>query len=513
MGGGDLNLKKSWHPGTFRNQENVWKREQAAQEEKKKLDQLRKEKAEEREREELQALNNGRINKSATRLEWMYTSAPGSQPEEISQDKEAFLLGKRRADKLVDQGAKVSDMSTAATFTRTSSTLYGSTANTVRDLQAKIRDDPLLAIKRREQASVQAVLSNPIRLKMLTESQNKKDKKKKKDKKDKKERKSKKERRSKDSDDSGVDEGRSRRDDRHDSSGSDTKADLPSKHAHDHQRPRHSESYTRKTSLSDRSPHRRNDSRSPSRPNHSSHRDEHNGSHRQHGRDVDRESKGGRQSLDRDRHHSRHRSPPSISPPRYSRRDSRHDSRSPPPRRSYHRTTPLTQGDRSRHDSSIHSNRSAHVRREPQEKSESSTALAGLADSTHVAVDTGIAAPSTKPVSTPSQSGPQNSYATYQKMQEEVRQQRLAAMQGNAQRLEMERGERVASSRIMERAEVEAEQNARRKRTRDGSGATAESSFEADMHRKAYMSSGATAADMIRRNQGFSERPSSSLVE
>jgi hypothetical protein len=41
MGGGDLNLKKSWHPGTFKNQEIVWKKEQKLIEEKKKLAQLR----------------------------------------------------------------------------------------------------------------------------------------------------------------------------------------------------------------------------------------------------------------------------------------------------------------------------------------------------------------------------------------------------------------------------------------------------------------------------------------
>ncbi|KAJ1962827.1 RNA-splicing factor, partial [Dispira parvispora] len=53
MGGGDLNMKKSWHPMTYRNQEKLWKAEQKAAEEQKKLEQLRKEKEEERELQDL----------------------------------------------------------------------------------------------------------------------------------------------------------------------------------------------------------------------------------------------------------------------------------------------------------------------------------------------------------------------------------------------------------------------------------------------------------------------------
>jgi hypothetical protein len=57
MGGGDLNLKKSWHPLTFKNMEQVWLAEKKAEEEKAKLDQLRKEIEEERTMQELKALH------------------------------------------------------------------------------------------------------------------------------------------------------------------------------------------------------------------------------------------------------------------------------------------------------------------------------------------------------------------------------------------------------------------------------------------------------------------------
>ena len=52
--GGDLNLKKEWHPGTFKNQEIVWKREQEVLAEERKVAILLKEKHDERLREELE---------------------------------------------------------------------------------------------------------------------------------------------------------------------------------------------------------------------------------------------------------------------------------------------------------------------------------------------------------------------------------------------------------------------------------------------------------------------------
>lgn len=50
MGGGDLNLKKSWHTQTIQNLERVWKAEKKDEEEKRKMEQLQKELREERSR-------------------------------------------------------------------------------------------------------------------------------------------------------------------------------------------------------------------------------------------------------------------------------------------------------------------------------------------------------------------------------------------------------------------------------------------------------------------------------
>ena len=46
--GGDLNLKKSWHTSLMSNQKRVWAEEKKALDERKKIDQVMKERAEER---------------------------------------------------------------------------------------------------------------------------------------------------------------------------------------------------------------------------------------------------------------------------------------------------------------------------------------------------------------------------------------------------------------------------------------------------------------------------------
>ncbi|KAL5535819.1 CWC25 [Sanghuangporus sanghuang] len=187
MGGGDLNMKKSWHPLLMKNQERVWLEEKKALEEKKKLDQLRKEKEEERQMQELQRLQEESTGRKRTeKLEWMYaTPATGSSANK--NDLEDYLLGKKRVDKLLiaDENEKVG--AAHKNF------IAVQNANTARDVASKIREDPLLAIKQQEQAAYQALMSNPLRLKEMQKKVGIRDKDKKyKDKKDKKDKKSKK---------------------------------------------------------------------------------------------------------------------------------------------------------------------------------------------------------------------------------------------------------------------------------------------------------------------------------
>lgn len=166
-----MNLKKSWHTGTLANQERVWKAEQKAEEEKRRVEQMLKEKKEEREKEDLRELQKqaGLIKRGAERVEWMYT-AP-NQKGIVDEEKEAFLLGKRRADKILRDAAKedadtlVRNGAESFDFSNTGINM----GNRHRDMQNKTRDDPLLAIKKREAASLRDRLDNPIALKRLKE--------------------------------------------------------------------------------------------------------------------------------------------------------------------------------------------------------------------------------------------------------------------------------------------------------------------------------------------------------
>lgn len=178
-----MNLKKSWHPQTLRNVERVWKAEQKADAESKKIEQLRKELEEERAREEMQkhAIDQGIAKKKGERVDWMYAAAGGNQV-----DHELYLLGKP-VDKAVDPMAQENEEDTLVAG---ASFMNDTGANTPNDLAAKVRDDPLFLIKRKEEEKRKELLNNPVKmkqLKMMLQANLEKSSKKKKEKKKKRE--------------------------------------------------------------------------------------------------------------------------------------------------------------------------------------------------------------------------------------------------------------------------------------------------------------------------------------
>lgn len=163
MGGGDLNLKKSWHPVLMSNQKKVWEEEKRALEERKRIDQMMKERAEERQVQELQELQEaagGR--KRQQRVDWMY-SGPSSGQQGTTEEMEGYLLGKRRIDGLLkgDENQKLEKAAKEDAF------MAVQTANTLRDTATKVREDPMLAIKRQEQAAYEAMMNDPVKRRML----------------------------------------------------------------------------------------------------------------------------------------------------------------------------------------------------------------------------------------------------------------------------------------------------------------------------------------------------------
>ncbi|KAM8947084.1 pre-mRNA-splicing factor CWC25 homolog [Pelodytes ibericus] len=188
MGGGDLNLKKSWHPQTLRNVEKVWKAEQRHEAEQKKIEELQKELREERAREEMQryAEDTGAVKKKDEKLDWMY-QGPGGM---VNRDE--YLLG-RPVDKFIlDKMQDPESGPSTETGLLPGSIFNASSATSSLDMATKIREDPLFMIRKREDEKKREVLKNPVKMKKIREllqtSLDKKSKKKKKDKKKRKRR-------------------------------------------------------------------------------------------------------------------------------------------------------------------------------------------------------------------------------------------------------------------------------------------------------------------------------------
>ena len=101
MGSGDLNMKKSWHPQRSGNLAATAKAEAEAIAERKKMQQRLHEIEEERRKEEIQkALEAAGGKRKLDRVEWMYAGPTDGQIGDAAES-EAYLLGKRRIDKLL----------------------------------------------------------------------------------------------------------------------------------------------------------------------------------------------------------------------------------------------------------------------------------------------------------------------------------------------------------------------------------------------------------------------------
>lgn len=145
--GGDLNLKKSWHPHLRKNQERVWKEEKSALEERKQIEKLRKEREEERQIEELQKLQESAGGRVVQRkVDWMY-AGPNGDGTGVTEEREGYLLGKRRVDDLLKDKDTQKLQKGAAVGVDAAS---GSAVEMPRDTQKKVLLDPLLMIQKQK---------------------------------------------------------------------------------------------------------------------------------------------------------------------------------------------------------------------------------------------------------------------------------------------------------------------------------------------------------------------------
>ncbi|XXH03110.1 COP9/signalosome complex subunit Csn2 [Hypoxylon texense] len=161
---GDLQLKKSYHPSLLKNQKRVYEEEKKALEERKKTEARIQEIKEERAKEELQrqlAVSGGRT--VVDRVEWMY-QGPSDGQNGTAEELEGYLLGKRRIDNILTKGSDHENLKKSA---GAESFMALQNANTERDTAIKIREDPLLAIKKQEQAAYEAMMNDPIKRRQL----------------------------------------------------------------------------------------------------------------------------------------------------------------------------------------------------------------------------------------------------------------------------------------------------------------------------------------------------------
>ncbi|XP_051554386.1 pre-mRNA-splicing factor CWC25 homolog [Myxocyprinus asiaticus] len=186
MGGGDLNLKKSWHPQTLKNIERVWKAEQKHEAERKKIEELQKELKNERAREEITryAQETGAVKKKDDRLDWMYQGPAG----QVSRDE--YLLGRPIDKQITQQYEEPESGPSAQTGLLPGSIFNPSSSVSTNDMAAKIREDPLFEIRKREEEKKRGVLTNPVKMKeiqkMLRQNLEKEKKKRKKEKREEK---------------------------------------------------------------------------------------------------------------------------------------------------------------------------------------------------------------------------------------------------------------------------------------------------------------------------------------
>ncbi|CAL8991817.1 unnamed protein product [Prunus brigantina] len=158
--------KKGWHTGSLRNIENVWKAEQKHEAEQKKLDELRKQIVEERERSEFRLLQEqaGLVPRQE-RLEFLYDSGlavgrPGGS------DSFKTLEALPKTEEAPSSSAASKQQSSASV----PGALFEEKPQSANDAWRKLHSDPLLMIRQREQEALSRIKNNPVQMAMIRKS-------------------------------------------------------------------------------------------------------------------------------------------------------------------------------------------------------------------------------------------------------------------------------------------------------------------------------------------------------
>jgi hypothetical protein len=154
---GDLNLKKSWHPGLMKNQKKLWEQEQEALGEHLKIKAKSEELKKEKEKQELIKLQYGdannvpiKVKRELNNLNWMYDDSKSGNKSnsEFNDMDDEFLLGKRKVENMLS-GNKYIDTKETSRFEEAISSSNNGDKN--------IQNDPLIRIKNEQLKKYQSV--------------------------------------------------------------------------------------------------------------------------------------------------------------------------------------------------------------------------------------------------------------------------------------------------------------------------------------------------------------------
>ena len=230
MGGKGMSFlnKKSWHTGGLPMIQKVWAAEQRVLEEQKVIEQLRKEKAEERKVEEVRRLQaaQGLITRTPLdRLEWMYAGQAVSQAVKA----EEYLLGRVKEE---EEDRKVKEAMQRqgggdAVWKKNEGGDGGERVRAPLEEATRMREDPLMAIAREELRMRAEVASNPVAMRRIkAEVEEEKERRRERERRERRERKKEKKERKK----------RGRRRSRSRSDSSDSRSDGSGDHHHGRRR-------------------------------------------------------------------------------------------------------------------------------------------------------------------------------------------------------------------------------------------------------------------------------------
>ncbi|KAK8571466.1 hypothetical protein V6N12_027554 [Hibiscus sabdariffa] len=161
--------KKGWHTGSLRNIENVWKAEQKHEAEQKKLEELRKQIHEERERSEFRLLQEqaGLVPKQE-RLDFLYDSGLAVGKGTSSSAAGGSGAGFKALEEALPS-SKPAD-SSANQPSSAPGALFEDKPHSANDAWRKLHSDPLLMIRQREQEALARIKNNPVQMAMIRKS-------------------------------------------------------------------------------------------------------------------------------------------------------------------------------------------------------------------------------------------------------------------------------------------------------------------------------------------------------